>query len=85
MENLDDSSTDMELVLDEDEPVRFRCGTGFAAILLDDAKAMIEADLRDKRGELAALAGKKDQLEVQMAALRRTLYGKFGDALKLEL
>lgn len=85
MENLDDSSTDMDLVLEEDEPVRVRCGTGFAAIPLEDAKERIEADLRGKRADLAALAGKKDQLEVQMAALRRTLYGKFGDALKLEL
>ena len=74
---------DMELVLDEDEPIRYEFGTGLVSMPFEVAKERLEGQLEAKKQELARLHEDKAALDTQIAGLKRTLTGKFGEAIHL--
>lgn len=85
IENLDDAVKELELVLDEDEPISYRCGSGFIQASFEEAQGKLQQDLDERRAELTGLLAKQGVLAGEMEALRRVLYDRFGDAIRLEL
>lgn len=83
--NLDEALGELDLILDEDEPVRVVCGTGFVYVPVDMAKEQLSAKIvglkRKCEGEIEIL----EQLSQDMIVLKERLYAKFGDAIHLEL
>lgn len=84
MENLKDAQRDLEMVLDEDEPVRYEFGTGTVEVSFEEAKEMVEKDLKKAMGELAEVEANMKGLQVKMEGLKRTLTVKFGEAIRLD-
>lgn len=76
---------DLELVLDEDEPIRYRCGSGFMNVQFDSVQGKLETELRERRAEMAKLVAEQSTLAGEMEGLRRSLYARFGDAIRLEI
>lgn len=81
---MEDGLKDMELVLDEDEPIRYEFGTGLVSMSFEEAKERLEKELETKKKILARLHDDKAALVTQMSGLKRTLSGKFGDAIRLD-
>ncbi|CAI5992362.1 unnamed protein product [Closterium sp. NIES-65] len=82
LENIEDASN--ELILCDDDTVRYMAGEVFLHTDKDDVEGQLEA-LREKTsGEVEALEGEKSSLVAQMGALKVVLYGKFKDAINLE-
>jgi chaperonin cofactor prefoldin len=86
VENLKDAQRDLEMVLDEEEPVRYAFGTGTVEVSFEEAKEMVEKDLGRAVAEMAEAEAEAAQkgLLVRMEGLKRTLTGKFGDAIRLD-
>lgn len=74
----------MELVLDEDEPVKYVFGLGTVDVPFEVAKDRVAGELKEKKGELERFRAQKAELEVRIATLKRALSGKFGDAIRLD-
>lgn len=84
MENLKDAERDLEMVLDEDEPVRHTFGSGTVEVTFEEAKEMVVKGLKNAIAEVAEVEAAKKELQVKMEGLKRTLTGKFGDAIRLD-
>lgn len=84
MEHHEDCLRDMELILDEEEPVKFRIGATFFALPLEGAQQRVQAGRDAFREELAGLRERQAAAEQQLAGLKRTLEAKFGDQIRLE-
>lgn len=83
--NLDEALGELDLVLDEDEPVRMACGTGFVYVPLETAKEQLSAKTAELRRKCEEEMEILEQLSQEMATLKERLYAKFGDAIHLEL
>lgn len=81
---MEDGLKDLELVLDEDELIRYQFGSGLASMSFEEAKGRLEKELETKKNHLARLHDDKAALDTQMSGLKRTLSGKFGDAIRLD-
>ena len=64
--------------------VPFKVGSVFFHMPPVDALAKVESEITSICKEKDAAADEKAQIEVRAAALKRTLYAKFGDAIRLE-
>ncbi|KAJ1673811.1 hypothetical protein EV182_004509 [Spiromyces aspiralis] len=82
-EYLDDLSMEIEL-LDEDEPVRFKVGTTFMLIPLEDARWRVEKQKEEIDHKVDELRDRIEATEKEMAELKTILYNKFGKAINLE-
>lgn len=81
-ENLEDASN--ELILTDDDVVRFQIGEVFAHVPKDDVESRIEQMKEVTSKKLEELEEEKDSVLAQMAELKRILYGKFKDSINLE-
>jgi len=84
VENLEDALKDLEMVLDEDEPIRYDFGTGTIEVTFGEAQEKVQKELKEKRAELSGVLAGRKALEAQMAGLKGTLTSKFGDAIRLD-
>lgn len=84
MENLKDAQRDLEMVLDEDDLVRHTFGCGTVEVPFEEAKEMVEKGLEKAKTEIGEVEASKKELQVKMEGLKRTLTGKFGDAIRLD-
>jgi prefoldin subunit 4 len=80
-ENLDDAGN--ELILSDEDVVRFQIGEVFAHMPRDDVETRLEQMKEDAAKKLERLE-EKESMVAQMAELKKILYGKFKDAINLE-
>ena len=73
-----------ELIITDEESVRFSVGETFVLVENDDAETMLEAHLAEVSKEVADLESEKKELAAAMAELKEKLYKKFGNAINLE-
>ena len=81
-ENLEDAGN--ELILCDEDVVRFQIGEVFAHMPMDDVEARLEQMKEDAAKKLERLEEEKESILAQMAELKKILYGKFKDAINLE-
>ncbi|PUZ37906.1 hypothetical protein GQ55_9G155500 [Panicum hallii var. hallii] len=81
-ENLDDAGN--ELILSDEDVVRFQIGEVFAHMPRDDVETRLEQMKEDAAKKLEGLEEEKESILAQMAELKKILYGKFKDAINLE-
>ncbi|KAK7285137.1 hypothetical protein RJT34_19897 [Clitoria ternatea] len=80
-DNLEDASN--ELILTDEEVVRFQIGEVFAHVPKDEVESKIEQMKQVTTQKLEKLEEKESVL-AQMAELKKILYGKFKDSINLE-
>ena len=81
-DNLEDASN--ELILTDEEVVRFQIGEVFAHVPRDEVETRIE-QMKEVTGKnLEKLEEEKDSVLAQMTELKKILYGKFGESINLE-
>lgn len=81
-ENLEDASN--ELILTDEEIVRFQIGEVFAHVPKEEVEDRIEKMKELTSNNLEKLEAEKELIVKQMAELKRILYGKFKDSINLE-
>lgn len=81
-ESLEDASN--ELILTDEEVVRFQIGEVFAHVPKDDVETRIEEMKESTSKNLEKLEEEKESVLAQMAELKKILYGKFKDSINLE-
>ncbi|GFY90695.1 ABI3-interacting protein 3 [Actinidia rufa] len=81
-ENLEDASN--ELILTDEEVVRFQIGEVFAHVHKDEVENRIEKMKEVTTKNLEKLEEEKDSVLAQMAELKKILYAKFKDSINLE-
>ncbi|XP_073288236.1 prefoldin subunit 4-like [Primulina huaijiensis] len=81
-ENLEDASN--ELILTDEEIVRFQIGEVFAHVPKEEVEDRIEKTKEVTSNNLEKLEAEKELIITQMAELKRILYGKFKDSINLE-
>ena len=82
VEDLDEASN--ELIITDEDSVRYSVGETFVLVENDAAESMLEAQLEETRGEVEALEAEKKELAGAMAELKEKLYKKFGNSINLE-
>ncbi|CAA0827226.1 Probable prefoldin subunit 4 [Striga hermonthica] len=81
-ESLEDASN--ELILTDEEIVRFQIGEVFVHVPKDEVESRIE-DMKEVTGKnLEKLEEERESIIAQMAELKKILYGKFKDSINLE-
>ncbi|CDP06817.1 unnamed protein product [Coffea canephora] len=81
-DNLEDASN--ELILTDDDIVRFQIGEVFAHIAKDGVETRIEQMKEVTSKNLEKLEEEKESIVAQMDELKKILYGKFKDSINLE-
>ncbi|KAF8017840.1 hypothetical protein BT93_H2902 [Corymbia citriodora subsp. variegata] len=81
-DNLEDASN--ELILTDEEVVRFQIGEVFAHVPKDEVENRIEDMKGVTTKNLEKLKEEKESVLAQMADLKKILYTKFGDSINLE-
>ena len=82
VEDLEEASN--ELIIADDDSVRFSVGETFDTVDNDDAETMLQAQLDEVGAEVTALEKEKKEITSAMADLKEKLYKKFGNAINLE-
>ncbi|KAK4273563.1 hypothetical protein QN277_021941 [Acacia crassicarpa] len=81
-DNLEDASN--ELILTDEEVVRFQIGEVFAHVPKDEVESRIEEMKSVTSEKLENLKEEKESVLAEMAELKKILYGKFKDSINLE-
>ncbi|KAK6120785.1 hypothetical protein DH2020_045472 [Rehmannia glutinosa] len=81
-ESLEDASN--ELILTDEEIVRFQIGEVFAHVPKEEVESRIEEMKEVTSKNLEKLEEEKESIVAQMAELKKILYGKFKDSINLE-
>ncbi|CAN4111296.1 unnamed protein product [Withania somnifera] len=81
-ENLEDAGN--ELILTDEEIVRFQIGEVFAHVPKDEVESRIENLKEETSRNLEKLEGEQESVVAQMAELKQILCGKFKDSINLE-
>ncbi|XP_031396667.1 probable prefoldin subunit 4 [Punica granatum] len=81
-DNLEDASN--ELILTDEEVVRFQIGEVFAHVPKDEVEERIEQMKEVTTKNLEKLEEEKESVLAQMAELKKILYAKFKDSINLE-
>ncbi|KAG9153608.1 hypothetical protein Leryth_008541 [Lithospermum erythrorhizon] len=82
LESYEDASN--ELILTDEEIVRFQIGEVFAHVPKEEVETRIEQMNEVTSKKLAKLEEEKESVVAQMAELKKILYGKFKDSINLE-
>ncbi|CAA7053300.1 unnamed protein product [Microthlaspi erraticum] len=81
-ENLEDAGN--ELILADEEMIRFQIGEVFAHLPRDEVETRIEDMKEATCKSLEKLEQEKQSIVSQMAELKKVLYAKFKDSINLE-
>lgn len=81
-DNLEDASN--ELILTDEDVVRFQIGEVFAHVPKEEVESRIEEMQEATSKSLEKLEEEKESILAQMAELKKILYGKFKDSINLE-
>ena len=82
VEDLEEASN--ELIIADDDSVRFSVGETFVTVDNNDAETMLQAQIDEVGAEVTALEKEKKEITSAMADLKEKLYKKFGNAINLE-
>ncbi|CAK7242715.1 MAG: hypothetical protein STHCBS139747_004213 [Sporothrix thermara] len=83
-EELDDISTELELVDDEDDKVPYKIGDAFFQVKAKKALKMVETSQTEKEQEIATLEESLSSVREDMTHLKVELYARFGRSINLE-
>ncbi|KAL9274790.1 putative prefoldin subunit 4 [Drosera capensis] len=81
-ENLEDAEN--ELILTDEETIRFQIGEVFAHVSKEEVESRLEKMKEVTSKNLEKLEEEKESVLAQMAELKKILYGKFKDSINLE-
>ncbi|KAJ8632749.1 hypothetical protein MRB53_026085 [Persea americana] len=81
-DNLEDASN--ELILSDDDVVRFQIGEVFTHVPREEVESRLEEMKEENSRSLEKLEEEKDSVLAQMVELKKILYGKFKDSINLE-
>ncbi|CAM8925921.1 unnamed protein product [Rhodiola kirilowii] len=81
-ESLEDAGN--ELILADEEVIRFQIGEVFVHLSNDEVETRIEKMKEETSKNLEKLEEEKESIISQMAELKKILYGKFKDSINLE-
>ncbi|KAK1313958.1 putative prefoldin subunit 4 [Acorus calamus] len=81
-ENLEDAGN--ELILSDEEVVRFQIGEVFAHMPKEEVEERLETMKGKASEELKRLEEERKSVDAQMTELKKILYGKFKDSINLE-
>ncbi|KAL9267096.1 Prefoldin subunit 4-like protein [Drosera capensis] len=81
-ENLEDAEN--ELILTDEETIRFQIGEVFARVSKEEVESRLESMKEVTSKNLEKLEEEKESVLAQMAELKKILYGKFKDSINLE-
>ncbi|CAL0321018.1 unnamed protein product [Lupinus luteus] len=81
-DNLEDASN--ELIITDEEVVRFQIGEVFAHVPKDEVEDRIEQMKEVTSQKLEKFEEEKESVLGQMSELKKILYGKFKDSINLE-
>ncbi|KAM7251484.1 hypothetical protein ACFE04_023367 [Oxalis oulophora] len=81
-ENLEDAGN--ELILTDEEVVRFQIGEVFAHVPKEEVETRIEEMTEANTKTLEKLQEEKESIVSQMTELKKILYAKFKDSINLE-
>lgn len=73
-----------ELILSDEDVVRFQIGEVFAHVPTEEVETRLEEMKEATAKNLEKLEEEKVSIVSQMDALKKILYGKFGDSINLE-
>ncbi|KAL3537815.1 hypothetical protein ACH5RR_001181 [Cinchona calisaya] len=73
-----------EVILTDDDIVRFQIGEVFAHVPKEEVESRIEEMQEGTSKILEKLEEEKESIIVEMAELKKILYGKFKDSINLE-
>ncbi|XP_078149927.1 putative prefoldin subunit 4 [Carex rostrata] len=81
-ESLEDAGN--ELILSDEDVVRFQVGEIFTHMPKDEVESRLETMKEEADKKLERLEEEKESILAQMTELKKILYGKFKDAINLE-
>ncbi|KAJ3687206.1 hypothetical protein LUZ61_016370 [Rhynchospora tenuis] len=81
-ESLEDAGN--ELILSDEDVVRFQIGEVFTHMPKDEVEDRLESMKEEAAKKLERLKEEKESILAQMDELKKILYGKFKDAINLE-
>ncbi|KAJ0964773.1 hypothetical protein J5N97_025911 [Dioscorea zingiberensis] len=81
-ESLEDASN--ELILSDEDVIRFQIGEVFTHMASDEVEARLEKMKEEASKDLERLEEEKESVLAQMSELKKILYGKFKDSINLE-
>lgn len=82
LEDLEDASN--ELVIAEEDEIRYVVGEVFVRLSADDAESRLQAYQEDTQAEVKRLGSELDDIRARMDELKRVLYAKLGSNINLE-
>lgn len=82
LEDLEDASN--EMMLSDDEIVRFVIGECFVHIASDVAEEKVQEAIDNCKQQIEEITGNLSSLKESMSKLKGVLYGKFGNSINLE-
>ncbi|KAK9863098.1 hypothetical protein WJX84_007119 [Apatococcus fuscideae] len=82
VEELEDAGN--ELILADEEEVRYHVGECFHHVSVPDAEDLLQTARDAAEEELAKSQTELEELEASMKELKKVLYGKFGNSINLE-
>ncbi|KAI9025486.1 putative GIM3-Gim complex component [Hyaloraphidium curvatum] len=83
-EYLEDLAGELDLVLDDEEPVSYRVGDFFALLPLEEAKERVAKAQESVGEEAKRVEGDMDKVQERMDELKVLLYGRFGKSINLD-
>ena len=82
--NLQDSSNEVMMMLDDTEPVKFAVGESYCELPQDEASEQIDRMVAETEAEVATMQQKMADVKARMKQLKSLLTVKFGKSINLE-
>lgn len=84
IQTLEDASTDIMMMEDDEEKVPYQIGEVFVHMSQSDVQESLERNKEKLTDDVKAIEEKADVIKSQMSDLKTHLYAKFGNSINLE-
>ena len=84
IQTLEDASTDLMMLEDDEEKVPYQVGEVFVYLSQDEAQQKIESSKENLGDVVKSVENKAQAVKDEMSGLKALLYAKFGSAINLE-
>ena len=84
IQTLEDASTDLMMLEDDEEKVPYQVGEVFIYLTQDEAQQRLEKTKENVGDNVKSIDIKAQAVRDEMSALKSQLYAKFGSAINLE-
>ena len=84
IQTLEDASTDLMMLDDDDEKVPYQVGEVFVHLTQDECQQKIEESKDNLADAVKSVNSKAEVIREEMSGLKSQLYAKFGSAINLE-